>query len=161
MREAVDDIATDRGGPWRPGTRPWSWQETGWWSRPEAAKTPKQPHRTRTPNNPNHLQLGHLMVVCVCVCGGGVHSPLPRRQPPHSSSLATPPSPTLSAWFLADSYKFCAPTRSALQSGRLPVHVNVVNAEPECVNPKDPVSGFAGIPVNMSTLPAKMAGLGC
>ena len=54
-------------------------------------------------------------------------------------------------------YKFCAPTRSALQSGRLPVHVNTVNAEPECRNPDDLVSGYAGIPRNMTTIATLLA----
>ena len=42
-------------------------------------------------------------------------------------------------------FKFCSPTRSSLQSGRLPVHVNVLNAAPETFNPNDRVSGYAGI----------------
>lgn len=47
-------------------------------------------------------------------------------------------------------FKFCSPTRSSLQSGRLPVHVNDLNAAMTINNPKDPVSGFAGIPRNMT-----------
>jgi arylsulfatase A-like enzyme len=47
-------------------------------------------------------------------------------------------------------YKFCSPSRSSLQSGRLPVHVNFVNADPAVHNPADPVSGFAGIPPAMT-----------
>ena len=47
-------------------------------------------------------------------------------------------------------YKFCSPSRSAFQSGRLPVHVNVANAAPELRNASDPVSGFAGIPTSMT-----------
>lgn len=43
-------------------------------------------------------------------------------------------------------YKFCSPTRSSLQSGRLPTHVNVVNANPDIHNAQDPISGFAAIP---------------
>ena len=39
--------------------------------------------------------------------------------------------------------------RSSLQSGRLPVHVNVANLGPEVWNPSDPVSGFAAIWVDM------------
>ena len=38
-------------------------------------------------------------------------------------------------------YKICSPSRSSFQSGRLPVHVNVLNTAPESVNPADPVSG--------------------
>ena len=48
----------------------------------------------------------------------------------------------------AYAYKFCSPTRSSLQSGRLPVHVNSANLDPSEWNPADPVSGFAGIPRN-------------
>ena len=47
-------------------------------------------------------------------------------------------------------YKFCSPSRSAFQSGRLPVHVNFANAEPTVSNPADPIGGYAGIPVNMT-----------
>lgn len=49
-------------------------------------------------------------------------------------------------------YKFCSPTRSAFQSGRNPIHVNVQNEDPQVVNPADPVSGFAGIPRNMTAI---------
>ncbi|GAB5355832.1 hypothetical protein AAMO2058_000238900 [Amorphochlora amoebiformis] len=54
-------------------------------------------------------------------------------------------------------YKYCSPTRSAIQSGRNPIHVNVVNEEPTRYNPNDPVSGFAAIPRNMTGIAAKMA----
>ena len=54
-------------------------------------------------------------------------------------------------------YNWCSPSRSALLSGRLPIHVNdeakVSNA---AYNPKDPVSGFMGIPRNMTVISAKM-----
>merc|ERR1740117_2631639 len=50
----------------------------------------------------------------------------------------------------AYAYKFCSPTRSSLQSGRLPVHVNSANLAPSEWNAADPVSGFAGIPRNMT-----------
>ena len=43
-------------------------------------------------------------------------------------------------------YKFCSPSRSSLQSGRLPVHVNTENIGVTFSNPNDPVSGYAGIP---------------
>ena len=36
------------------------------------------------------------------------------------------------------------------RSGRLPVHVNTYNKAPESRNPADPISGYAGIPVNMT-----------
>lgn len=47
-------------------------------------------------------------------------------------------------------HKFCSPTRCAIQSGRAPIHVNVINADPSVHNPADPVGGFAGIPRNMT-----------
>lgn len=58
------------------------------------------------------------------------------------------------------SYKFCSPTRSSLQSGRLPVHVNTENAPPDVWNPDDPVSGFAAIPRNMTGIAAKLKSAG-
>ena len=51
-------------------------------------------------------------------------------------------------------HKFCSPTRSSIQTGRLPVHVNLVNADPTVSNPGDPVSGWAGIPRNMTGIAA-------
>jgi arylsulfatase I/J len=56
----------------------------------------------------------------------------------------------------AYSFKFCSPTRSALQSGRFPTHVNVLNDDMDIFNPKDPVSGFAGIPRNMTGMATHM-----
>ena len=54
-------------------------------------------------------------------------------------------------------YNWCAPSRSALLSGRLPIHVNdAVNVNHVAYNPKDPVSGFNGIPRNMTVISAKM-----
>lgn len=53
-------------------------------------------------------------------------------------------------------YKICGPSRSSLLSGRLAVHVNNVNTAPSAFNPKDPVSGYAGIPRNMTTIGTKM-----
>jgi len=53
-------------------------------------------------------------------------------------------------------YKICSPSRSALQSGRLPTHVNTVNTGVTALNASDPVSGFAGIPRNMTGLGEKM-----
>ena len=54
-------------------------------------------------------------------------------------------------------YNWCAPSRSALLSGRLPIHVNdAKNVSYSDYNPKDPVSGFDGIPRNMTVISAKM-----
>ena len=49
-------------------------------------------------------------------------------------------------------YQFCSPTRSAFQTGRNPIHVNVINSPVFQHNPDDPVSGFEGIPRNMVRL---------
>jgi len=56
----------------------------------------------------------------------------------------------------AYSYQFCSPTRSALQSGRLPTHVNTKNLGTGVWNPADPVSGFSGIPRNMTGMATVM-----
>ena len=53
-------------------------------------------------------------------------------------------------------YQFCSPSRSCLMSGRLPIHVNDQNKEMSTYNPQDPISGFAGIPRNMTGLASKM-----
>lgn len=53
-------------------------------------------------------------------------------------------------------FKICSPSRSSLQSGRLPVHVNTVNLHPEAYNAKDPISGYAGIPTNMTGFAVKL-----
>lgn len=57
-------------------------------------------------------------------------------------------------------HKYCSPSRSSYQSGRLPFHVNVVNADMSVANPDDPVSGFAGIPRNMTGLASKLKSVG-
>lgn len=49
-------------------------------------------------------------------------------------------------------FKYCSPTRSAIQIGRNPIHVNVLNIDYQVHNPKDPVSGFTEIPRNMTGL---------
>jgi arylsulfatase B len=53
-------------------------------------------------------------------------------------------------------YKFCSPSRSSMHSGRLPVHVNDQNKDPEVYNRLDPESGYQGIPVNMTGLATQM-----
>ena len=57
-------------------------------------------------------------------------------------------------------YNICSPSRCAIQTGRNPVHVNVVNVPPESVNPQDAIGGWQGIPVNMSTVANKLQGAG-
>ena len=53
-------------------------------------------------------------------------------------------------------YKICAPSRCSLQSGRLAVHVNSENAGVTTRNKSDPVSGWAGIPRNMTGIAEKL-----
>ena len=58
------------------------------------------------------------------------------------------------------SFKYCSPTRSALQSGRNPIHVNVIN-QLNFYNPNaTDTSGYSGIALNMTTLPEKMRAAG-
>eukprot|EP01065_Artemidia_motanka_P026718 TRINITY_DN31978_c0_g1_i1.p1 TRINITY_DN31978_c0_g1~~TRINITY_DN31978_c0_g1_i1.p1 ORF type:complete len:539 (+),score=164.55 TRINITY_DN31978_c0_g1_i1:89-1705(+) len=57
-------------------------------------------------------------------------------------------------------FKFCSPTRSAVQSGRNPIHVNVLNLAPTFSNPKDPVGGYAAVPRNMTGMAEVMARAG-
>ena len=54
-------------------------------------------------------------------------------------------------------HKICSPTRCSLQSGRAPIHVNVVNVLPESTNPADPVGGYQGIPINITTMAQLLA----
>lgn len=49
-------------------------------------------------------------------------------------------------------FAVCSPTRSAIQTGRNPLHVNTVNDDPLNYNPRNNVSGFAAIPRNMTGL---------
>ena len=53
-------------------------------------------------------------------------------------------------------YKVCSPTRSSFLSGRLPIHVHLGGTNKTVYNPKDPVSGFDGIPRNMTGIGIKM-----
>ena len=53
-------------------------------------------------------------------------------------------------------YNYCSPSRASLLSGRLPIHVNDADTSQSCYNPKDPVSGYTGIPRNMTVISAKM-----
>eukprot|EP01047_Picozoa_sp_COSAG01_P009286 COSAG01_NODE_379_length_17872_cov_8.030102_17_plen_130_part_00 len=58
-------------------------------------------------------------------------------------------------------FKFCSPTRSAAQTGRNPVHVNVQNLDPLNYNPADPVSGMSAVPRNMTGVAEVMKRAGC
>ena len=57
-------------------------------------------------------------------------------------------------------YQVCSPSRSCLMTGRLPIHVNDQNSSPDHYNPNDPVSGYSGIPRNMTGLAEKMKDAG-
>ena len=57
-------------------------------------------------------------------------------------------------------FKFCSPTRSSIQSGRNPIHVNVQNINPDYHNPADPVAGFSAIARNMTGVAAHMRAAG-
>ena len=53
-------------------------------------------------------------------------------------------------------YHMCSPTRSALQSGRLPMHLNIVNADPTIYNASESSGTGAGIPRNMTCMASKL-----
>ena len=59
----------------------------------------------------------------------------------------------VASWLVAAT-QFCAPTRSSIQSGRNPIHVNVQNYQPvvwdSADKNRDVVSGYAGIPTKMT-----------
>lgn len=57
-------------------------------------------------------------------------------------------------------HQICSPSRSAIQSGRAPIHVNVQNVLPEVVNPADPIGGYQGIPTNMTGIASVLRGAG-
>lgn len=53
-------------------------------------------------------------------------------------------------------FSCCSPSRSSFISGRLPIHVNSENSPPTKYNPDDPISGFSGIPRNMTGIAEKL-----
>jgi len=57
-------------------------------------------------------------------------------------------------------FKYCSPTRSAILSGRNPIHVNVLNLAPTFFNPNDVVSGYSAIPKNMTVIAEKLKSAG-
>jgi len=73
-------------------------------------------------------------------------------QTPHLDALAA------SGAVLTRSYvhKFCSPTRTSIQTGRAPIHVNVLNSDIMQHNAADPASGFQGAPRNMTGLATKL-----
>ena len=57
-------------------------------------------------------------------------------------------------------HKFCAPSRCSLQTGRLPIHVNVLNEGLQIANLADPISGMSGIPRDMTGIATKLKSAG-
>lgn len=57
-------------------------------------------------------------------------------------------------------FKFCSPTRSAIQSGRNPIHVNAQNVGMQNLDPENPLNGVSGIPVNMTGFAQRLADVG-
>jgi arylsulfatase I/J len=57
-------------------------------------------------------------------------------------------------------FKYCSPTRSALQTGRNPIHVNVLNSDITQHNPKDTYNGFQGAAANFTGIANKLKGVG-
>ena len=74
--------------------------------------------------------------------------PLPEERTPRLDELAA------QGIILGRHYAhaFCSPTRSSFLSGRLPVHVQTSNVQPDMPN--------AGVPTAMTTLPEKLKSLG-
>lgn len=57
-------------------------------------------------------------------------------------------------------YKLCSPTRSALQTGRNPIHVNVLNSDIAQHNDADPEAGFQGAARSFTGIAEKLRGVG-
>jgi arylsulfatase I/J len=53
-------------------------------------------------------------------------------------------------------YSWCGPSRSALLSGRLPVHVNVNHSNPMAFIRSDPLSSGEGVPAGMTMIGTKL-----
>jgi hypothetical protein len=120
---------------------------------PSPSPSPSPPPAPSPPKPPAAGRKPHIVLLVVDDWGYanvGFH----RRRNSSHDDVDTPNFDTLVAEGLELDrnyvHKFCSPTRASIQSGRLPVHVNLVNSDPTITNPKDPVSGFAGIPRNMT-----------
>ena len=83
---------------------------------------------------------------------------------PNEAEIVTPNMDALAAsGIILDrhyAFRFCSPSRSSFLMGRNPIHVNVGNDQLTLVNPQDPVSGFAGIPRNMTSIAQKLKNAG-
>jgi arylsulfatase A-like enzyme len=60
----------------------------------------------------------------------------------------------------AYAFKYCSPSRCALQSGRNPLQVNVLNYDGPEHNPRDPVGGWMGMARNFTGVATKLRGAG-
>ena len=95
----------------------------------------------------------HIVLVAIDDWGWnnwGVHA----RTQANAAEIVTPRLDALAADGLVLErhyvFRFCSPSRSALHTGRNPIHVNVLNSPLAVANVSDPLSGFAGIPRNMT-----------
>lgn len=83
---------------------------------------------------------------------------------PNAAEVVTPVLDSLAAdGVILDRYygfKFCSPSRSAFQTGRNPVYVNVINDDIGDYNLSEPDTGFSGIPRNMTGIAEKLASAG-
>ena len=57
-------------------------------------------------------------------------------------------------------FKYCSPTRSALQTGRNPIHVNVINSDIRQHNKNDPEAGMQGAARSFTGLAEKLRDVG-
>lgn len=57
-------------------------------------------------------------------------------------------------------FKYCSPTRCAIQSGRAMHHVNLLNTPPAVYNERDTAAGAAGMARNMTGIGMKLAAAG-
>ena len=78
--------------------------------------------------------------------------PSPEVQTPNLDALAASGARLLRHY----AFQYCSPSRSAIQSGRAPMHVNVLNSDVMQHNAADPVGGFQGIPRNMTGIAAQL-----
>eukprot|EP01047_Picozoa_sp_COSAG01_P087445 COSAG01_NODE_20130_length_969_cov_1.718391_1_plen_165_part_01 len=57
-------------------------------------------------------------------------------------------------------FKYCSPTRCSLQSGRNPIHANVMNIDPTNHNPDNPIGGFSALARNITGMATVMKSAG-
>jgi arylsulfatase B len=86
------------------------------------------------------------------------------KNQPNADEIVTPNMDKLaSEGIILDhhyTFRYCSPSRSSFNTGRNPIHVNTGNDALTLMNSLDPVSGFAGIPRNMTTIAWKMRSAG-